>query len=97
MRRAQVAEIVKRIRYKPGWKIRVDDTGEIEIVAHVKDAYHPGRWPVNQPHAYVVNPQTARTESALCGRIFDACQRLEFHEVTEWFMYKGKRIYDTHS
>lgn len=97
MKRSEVEAITARVRYK-NWEIRVDQSGDIEIAANVKDAYPPYRRlrGANRPHSYVVDPQTARTESALTGRIFDACQRLEFHEATEAFLYKGKRIYDTH-
>ena len=33
--------IVSKIRYKEGWAVRVDDRGDIEIIAIVPDAFSP--------------------------------------------------------
>lgn len=97
MTRRRLASIVKAIRYKPGWTVRLDE--DIEVTANVPDAYRPRRKPIEQPRAYVVvTPgRLARwNERVVTSLIFDAIQRLEFHEVAEWFKYRGKRIYDPH-
>lgn len=99
MRHARVMEIVSHIRYKPRWQFFVEPSGDIEIVAHVPDAYHPGLMPVDPPHAYVIDTDKIKGRSAtdvLVGKIFDACRRLEFHEASEWFMYRGRRVFDPH-
>lgn len=96
MTRSRLKEIVRRIRYKPGWKIRVDDAGDVEIVAQVPCAYHPSRRPVDPPHAFVTNARVILSTRVLLGEIFDACQRLEFHETAEWFRYRGRRPFDPH-
>lgn len=91
----KLKHIVKRVKYKPGWKFRIDD-GNVEVIANVPDAYHPRQKPVDPPHAYAII-RKGLTEKEIIGKIFDACQRLEFHECAEWFKYKGRRPYDTHN
>jgi hypothetical protein len=93
MTHARIRAVLKNIRYKPGWTIRLDHAGDIEITADVMDAYHPSRKPIDRPHAYVVNPHTSASTRVLLARIFDACQRLEFHECGEWFRYRGTRSF----
>ena len=96
MTRAKITEMLKHVRYKPGWKFRLDHAGDIEITANVPDAYHPRRKPIDPPHAYVLNVDQTRGTKVLLEKIFDACQRLEFHECSEWFKYRGRRPFDQH-
>lgn len=97
MTRAQVVRILKQVRYKPGWKIRLDGD-DIEVTANVTDAYRPRRKrkPIEQPHAYVVDATKYLSDDALLERIFDACEQLEIHECTEWFKYRGRRPFYQH-
>lgn len=88
---ARVRAVVKKVRLDPGWSVRVDHAGDVEVVADVADAWHPRRKPVDKPHAYVVNPTRFRSTFALLSSVFDAYQRLKFHECGEWFRYRGRR------
>src|SRR5512147_2563101 len=96
MTRTQIKTVVKHCWY-PGWKIRIDDEGDIEILAaNVMDTDHPHRKPSDAPHAYVVQPWRFRKPGSLVAAIFDACARLAFHEVQESFRYRGRRPFDPH-
>lgn len=99
MTRQRLREIVRGFRYKPGWRFRVDGSGDIEILANVKDVYHPSLDPLDPPRTYVVvtkyKLERWRTRDVI-ERVADAVQRLENHEFGEWFRYRGRRTYDPH-
>lgn len=95
MRRAEVIRTLRGFRYKPGWSVRLDESGDVEVTARVPDAYHPGRRV--ETHAYVVDPLArgwGRRE--LMRRVADAIWRLEHHEFGEWLRYRGRRPFDPH-
>jgi hypothetical protein len=96
---ARLQAIVRRVRYKPGWTIRVDSSGDVVVTARVADAYYPGCEPVDPPRSYVVvhaSVMSRWTTATALERIADAIQRLENHEFGEWFKYRGRRTFDPH-
>ena len=98
---ARVRAVVKKIRYKSGWRFRVETSFsrrviDIEITADVLDAYHPSRKPIDPPRAYVTDAHDVPDADTLLKKIFLTCQRLELHECAEWFTYRRRRLYDPH-
>lgn len=100
MRRARLKAVVRQCRHR-GLKIRIDEEGDIEVLAtSVMDTDHPSRKPVDPPHAYVyVTPgrlERWKTAADWVAQIFDACVRLSYHETAENFKYRGRRPFDPH-
>lgn len=92
MTKHAVKKLLKNITYKPEFKLRLDESDDIEISLTSRNADGRGE---NTAYAYVVRErylQTSRSNVVL--RVADAIWRLENHEYAEWFKYKGKRLYD---
>lgn len=94
MKRAELERLVRQIRYKPGWRFGVDDSGDIVVSARVRDSYSRTRRGVTV-YSYTV-VQSDMSERDVLQGIIDAVEALEFHETREWFRYRGTRPFNPH-
>lgn len=99
----EIAEIIGRITYKPGWhwvlgkdgdrpylQVAVDATAEASLCSQKRDGT---REPWRSGKRYL-SLHMCRQE--VVGVMFDLIKSAELHEVHEWFRYRGASIYNPH-
>lgn len=95
---AQLASVLERVSYRPGWTIRVYDgrrEGQhIAITTQVPDAYDPAETVTLDVHSML--PPQRDTEAFLTWLSW-RLGRLEIHESREWFRYNGRAWDDPHA
>ncbi len=94
-----LAEIVKRLHYRPGWRIRLDDidrgqgSSGLTLVITTKgyDAYHPERGDGYRVDHYMIVPAAAYDERSWTLWVFRELMLVEQHECMEFFQLLGRR------
>ena len=93
-------ELVKRLRYKPGWVIYLGTDNEedrwltLHIVSDTEDSYdNSRRMRVN--HSFLV-PMATYNETTWLAWLFDRFRDVESHEASEFFMVDGIRVFAPH-
>jgi len=90
----RVAEVIGNITYKPGWSF----TTEYWLSQAVRPMLHATATVLHsvtlQPVTFTIQrlvPTCARfTEAALVDWVKDMCHEAEYHELREFFKYKGE-------
>ncbi len=81
-----LAGLVSRVSCKPGWRFDlVDEDGALRLVVTVpgRDSYSPDA-PMTVRHFFPV-PTATYNEKTWRRWVFEACRRVENHELGEWF------------
>lgn len=99
----EIAEIIGRVTYKPGWtvlmgmdgerpflQIDVSKETEASMDSHLRDGT---RTPWKSGKRYL---SLHMCKQEVVGQIFDLIKSAEMHEVHEWFRYRGASIYNPH-
>lgn len=92
MTHAEVEAVVSKVKYR-SWRFRVDDSGDIVIAAPATCAYSRKRKRLTV-YGHVTSPEELADEAKLLVEIREAISCILHHEMSEWFKYKGKRIFD---
>lgn len=90
-----IKKVLKGIQFRPGWRFRLDQSGDIVVTARVANAYRRGPSRVTV-YGYVTNPAQYQTEQHLLEQVYEAISSILHHEASEWFRYQGKRWFDPH-
>ncbi len=103
-----LADLVGRLRYRPGWKFSLVDlerdpasshgavAGGLTLVvfADVHDSYHPQfRRPMNH---YFVVPAATYDRRSWCRWLLERVLEVERHEACEWFVIDEERPFAPH-
>lgn len=91
--------LVKRLKYKEGWKFWVEDVDRGQgsegltlcILITVPDSYHPEK--TFQVMHYMIVPSAAYNERSWCRWLLDQVLLVERHEACEFFQIDGHRPY----
>lgn len=99
---ADATEVLLRIRYKPGYRLRYQPlplSAEHDLLRIWWEFERPdvttGEPGVGVSGDTIVNIRTA-TEESLVRTVFSLAMRLEEHECREWLTYKGLKPFDPH-
>lgn len=103
--REKIEKIVKRITYKPGWRIycasrpREPEVPEGELVVRIifmaEDVTAPGKQTkVGLGVSFWLDQDYS--EEVILKRIMQGVRELEMHEVEEWFKVDGRNFVDPH-
>lgn len=100
MNLSEIAEIVSRITYKPGWRVLLDydlHAGErpfIQLEAVTPDStgdHMPTTWRSGKRY---LSKYMCRQE--IVGAVWALIQDAEMHEAREFFRYRGAAIFNPH-
>ncbi len=90
--------VLHEVRYKDGWKFRVEPLGDgffLQCVFAAPDNDAPGSVPTEQHgRKWYVSPHM--TVSELVQTAFLAVKIAEEHELRELFTYRGQRVFGPH-
>lgn len=94
----QIAEVLARVTYKPGWTFQVYD-GRWEgphmvIRTEVPDAYDPGKAVTLDVHSML---PPMRDGLAVVEWLAWRCARIEVHEMREFLRIDGELPFDPHA
>jgi hypothetical protein len=99
----ELADLVSRLRYRPGWRFNLVDVERdpesshgaaaggltLIIYADVYDTYHPKiRRPVNH---YFIVPAATYDRRSWQRWLLECVLKVERHEACEWFVVDGER------
>jgi len=105
MRFYDMAEIVGRITYKPGWTIlidhdRMDQGGRAYIQVVVDESAEASLCPFTGERKQWKGGKRYLSyhmcKQEVVGACLGAIKDAEMHELHEWFKYRGKSIYSPH-
>lgn len=99
-----LAEVVAKIKYRPGWRISVipgtheySGASMLAIDATVMCAYDNTKTIQLHSRRYVsLYLESDGTEAAMMRFCFSALRDLELHELGEFFQYGNERPFDPH-
>lgn len=93
-------ELVKEYKYKPGFLIghvyKIDfDEHWLILEMRVPDVYNPERL-TTVSMQYRVEKFDHIGEKVALAMVRECIRELEMHEIDEWIMVRGEKIYDPH-
>lgn len=96
--------LVKRLRYRPGWIIRLMDIDRgqgskgLTLIITTKgyDSYHPDNGENYRVNHYMPVPPAAYNEQSWRRWLLEQFMLVERHECCEFFLIDGKRPYAPH-
>lgn len=95
----QFSRIVRRVRYKPGWKVEVllqrVGTARVHVEGKVRHSKTGRPWTIDFYGEFRYRPR--RTVASVLACVKRVIWEAEDHEFAEFFRYKGKRLYDPHA
>lgn len=71
-----------------------DNFAILEIFSYNPDTFNPSEMRYTR-HEFIV-PVATYNKQAWTRWVFDCIVKMEMHEITEWFMVDGKRVYAPH-
>lgn len=93
--------IIGKITYKPGWYFRTGlEEGrmwvQVGVTEEAEISFDPiaGKKVPWRGAKHYLSPHMCRQE--VVGTVYHAIERAEMHELSEWFRYKGRSIYNPH-
>lgn len=92
----QWGDLVGRVRYKTGWKLEVlpgEGDSILRVSVLTQDADGTGL-PITVIFKYIL-PDVSGSEEAIRA-ICQTLAQVEMHEVAEFFLVSGVRVYDPH-
>lgn len=102
MNLTQAEEILSKIKYKPGFYVRLRHNDRMyctDIICSYT-TYDTDKPKIQVPICYsgVITHEHLEkmSDTDLLAQIYNTILETEIHEAREWFKYKGVKIYDPH-
>ncbi|SRR5258705_5880053 len=99
----KAVELLKKVIYKPDWKIEVerrwDKWGDVQIILSFKtiDPVTGEHAPIMARHMIACNEiEYHKDDSHVLNVLWRLIMEAERHESMEWFRLEGKQVYPTH-
>jgi hypothetical protein len=96
-----LAELVRRTKYRPGWKFSLVDIDRgqgskgltLDIVTCGYNSYHPEQGENYRVHHYMIVPPAAYDRRSWQRWLFEQILLVERHEAMEFFTVDGSKPY----
>lgn len=100
-----IERIIREIKYKPGWELFVNDQGDNFIIyINMPIIATPPFVTPDESMKYVVFSTTVYanihahklTRKHIIYKVFELIKECEIHEMKEWYVVNGIKVYDPH-
>ena len=94
--------IVKRIDYKPGFNLNIDyalehrGAARLWLQMDVECAYKRDGTKASVQSADLIHTDIFHSDQEAVRYLYGRIRSLEMHELDEWFLYDGVRLFDPH-
>lgn len=88
-------DIIDKIVYKEGWSFKVND--EDQFICTVVQTCSRTGIPITQHFAQDNWPEVCGNCESPESYVYECIRKVEFHEVGEWLVIDGDRLYDPHN
>jgi hypothetical protein len=96
---AELADLVAKLRYRPGWKFRLEDIDRgqgssgltLVITTCGYDTYHPDRGEKYRVNHYMLVPPASYNRRSWLNWLFEQLLLVERHECMEFLVIDGER------
>lgn len=98
---AELAALVERVSYKPGWRLVVREPDPVQgaylsVHAELENSYRPGETVPLHIHSPI--PSLAKADdAAFLTWLADRLKMIETHELLEWLKLDGEPWIDPHA